>query len=122
VSDLRLEDVLRLVADAEGHRADPFALPTGLFLRVIPADGGPQVHRMTRVSDWRVDLSRLTLLDEVVTSVVERKATIEEARARIKQIIRRPPPWSPLLVFCASVVVSGSASRTDPHSYSSCPG
>lgn len=106
----RLEDVLRLVADVEGHRADPFALPTGLFMRVTSKDGtGPQVHRMTRVSESAVDLFRLTLIDEIVTAVVERKATIDEARARIKQVIRRPPPWSRITVFCASVIVSGAA-------------
>jgi hypothetical protein len=54
-----LEDVMRLIADIERHRADPFALPTGLFLRVMSKDGGgPQVPRMTRVSDWGVDLTR----------------------------------------------------------------
>ena len=32
----RLEDVIRAIAEAEGFRAEPFALPTGLFLRVTP--------------------------------------------------------------------------------------
>jgi uncharacterized membrane protein YjjP (DUF1212 family) len=52
----RLEDVIRAVAEAEGFRAEPFALPTGLFLRVTPkvapAEPQPEVNRMTRVSDW----------------------------------------------------------------------
>lgn len=106
----RLEDVLRAVADVEGQHADPFALPTGLFLRVTSKDGsGPQIVRMSRVKDWGVDLARLTLLDEILTAVIERKATVEEARARIKEAMRRRPPWSPLLVFCASIVLSGAA-------------
>src|ERR1700730_17773567 len=68
----RLEDVIRLIADIEGLRADPFALPTGLFLRVTAKDGsGPQVNRMTRVNDWGVDLSRLTQVDEIFNDVVD---------------------------------------------------
>ncbi len=106
----RLEDVIRLVADIEGHRADPFALPTGLFLRVTAKDGGgPQVFRMTRVSDWGVDLARLTLIDEVFNDVVDRRATIDQARTRIRQIMMRPPEWSPTLVFAMTAAVSGSA-------------
>ncbi|MDF2694095.1 MAG: hypothetical protein K0S65_2478, partial [Labilithrix sp.] len=96
--------------DVEGHRADPFALPTGLFLRVTAKDGGgPQVHRMTRVSDWGVDLARLTLVDEVFNDVVDRRATIEQARARIRAIVARPPEWSDTMVFVSTAVVSGAS-------------
>jgi uncharacterized membrane protein YjjP (DUF1212 family) len=106
----RLEDVLRLVADVEGHRADPFALPTGLFLRVTGRDGsGPQVNRMTRVSDWGVDLTRLTLVDEVFNDVVARRATIEQARNRIRQIVEAPAEWSKAAVFMSTAVLSGAA-------------
>lgn len=105
----RLEDVIRLIAEVEGHRADPFALPTGLFLRVTAKDGGgPQVQRMTRVSDWGVDLTRLTLVDEVFNDVIDRRATIEQARARIRQINLRPPEWSSTLVFVSTTAVSGA--------------
>ncbi|MBX3229850.1 MAG: threonine/serine exporter family protein [Labilithrix sp.] len=105
----RLEDVIRQVAEAEGQRAEPFALPTGLFLRVTGPDGhGHQVHRMSRVRDWGVDLARLTLIDEIFSAVVDRKASIEEARARIREAISLPHPWSKPLVFCATVVLSGA--------------
>jgi uncharacterized membrane protein YjjP (DUF1212 family) len=106
----RLEDVMRLIADIEGYRADPFALPTGLFLRVTSKDGsGPQVQRMTRVSDWGVDLARLTLVDEIFNDVVDRRATIEQARTRIRDCMQRAPEWSPAIVFAATVIVSGAA-------------
>lgn len=106
----RLEDVIRMIADIEGHRADPFALPTGLFLRVTAKDGGgPQVVRMTRVSDWGVDLARLTLVDEIFNDVVDRRTTIEQARVRIRECMEKPPEWSPGVVFAATVVLSGAA-------------
>ncbi len=106
----RLEDVIRLIAAIEGHRADPFALPSGLFLRVTAKDGGgPQVNRMTRVNDWGVDLARLTLVDEVFNDVVARRATIDQARERIREIVKRPAEWSAPLVFVSTAVVSGAA-------------
>jgi uncharacterized membrane protein YjjP (DUF1212 family) len=109
----RLEDVIRAVALAEGCRAEPFALPTGLFLRVMPLVRGeghaPDVHRMARLSDWGVDLERLTLVDAIFNDVVDRKTTIEKARARIREVVKKPPLWSPLLVWAATTVAAGAA-------------
>lgn len=108
----RLEDVIRLVADLEGFRAEPFALPTGLFLRVVPKDVEgpfPEVHRMARLSERGVDLDRLTLVDEIFNDVAARRATIEQARARIRAIPTRPPTWSPALVWAAATALSGAA-------------
>jgi len=109
----RLEDVIRAVAEAEGFRAEPFALPTGLFLRVTPRvrtdETVPEVNRMTRVSDWGVDLGRLTLIDAIFNDVVARRATIEQARARIRAIVKQPHLWSPSLVWAATTVAAGSA-------------
>ena len=109
----RLEDVIRAVAEAEGYRAEPFALPTGLFLRVTPQVRGdepvPEVHRMTRLSDWGVDLGRLTLVDAIFNDVVDRRASIEQARARIRMIVAQPSQWSPALVWAATTTAAGAA-------------
>ncbi len=109
----RLEDVIRAVAEAEGYRAEPFALPTGLFLRVTPKehtyDAVPEVHRMTRLSDWGVDLERLTLVDAIFNDVVDRRASIEQGRARIREVVKRPAAWSPALVWAATTVSAGAA-------------
>lgn len=110
----RLEDVIRLVADLEGFRAEPFALPTGLFLRIVPRERKagevvPEVHRMTRLSDWGVDLARLALVDEIFNDVAAKKSTIERARARIREVVAKPPVWSKTMVWAATTVSSGAA-------------
>lgn len=116
----RLEDVIRAVAEAEGFHAEPFALPTGLFLRVVPKrDPGsslgaipetvPEVHRMTRLSEWQTDLDRLTSIDEIFNDVVARRATIEQARLRIRAVVDRKPVWSSALVWAAATAASASA-------------
>ena len=109
----RLEDVIRAVAESEGYRAEPFALPTGLFLRVVPQirtdEPVPEVHRMTRLSDWGVDLDRLTHVDAIFNDVVDRKTTIEQARARIREVVKKPALWSAPLVWAATTVSAGAA-------------
>lgn len=107
----RLEDVIRLVADVEGHRAEPFAMPTGLFLRVTPKDRSPapEVQRMTRVADWGVDLAKLTAVDAIFNDVAYRRATIEQARARIREVVEAPPEWGPAMVWAATTASSGAA-------------
>lgn len=109
----RLEDVIRTVAEVEGCHAEPFALPTGLFLRVSPRERGtepvPEVHRMTRLSDWGVNLDRLAQVDGIFNDVAYRRSTIEQARARIREIVKRPPLWSPALVWAATTVAAGAA-------------
>ena len=109
----RLEDVIRQVAETEGYRAEPFALPTGLFLRVTPKERSdvpvPEVHRMTRLSEWGVDLDRLTTVDAIFNDVAHRRATIEQARVRIREVVNRPALWSPALVWAATTVASGAA-------------
>lgn len=108
----RLEDVIRVVARAEGYRAEPFALPTGLFLRITPLDGevsAPEVHRMVRIKEWGVDLARLVTVDEIFNDVLAKRSSIEKARARIKEVVAAPPTWSRGVVWLATAVSSGAA-------------
>jgi uncharacterized membrane protein YjjP (DUF1212 family) len=109
----RLEDVIREVADTEGYRAEPFALPTGLFLRVIPKDddrhAAHEVHRMTRLLETSVDLERLTLVDQLFNDVADRKLSIEQARTKIRAIVAKAPVYSAPLVWAASTASSGAA-------------
>jgi len=118
----RLEDVVRLVADVEGFRAEPFVLPTGLWLRVMPAEAAdatgpperipervPEVIRMTRITESRVDLHRLAAVDSIFNDVAERRATIEEARRRIRRVASGPPAWSALQVWVAGTFASAAA-------------
>ena len=64
---------------------------------------------MTRVSDWGVDLGRLTLIDAIFNDVVDRRATVEQARARIRAFVKLPHLWSPALVWTATTVAAGAA-------------
>jgi uncharacterized membrane protein YjjP (DUF1212 family) len=106
----RVEDVLRLVAAAEGFHAEPLALPTALQLGISERVASEaQVHRLIRVNDTGVDLARLVEIDEIFNDVIAHRTTIEKARARIHVVADAPPAYSGALVFAATVVVSGAA-------------
>lgn len=113
----RVEDVIRAVAEREGQRAEPFALPTGLFLRVTPRESSlgdvsaraPEVHRMKRLWPSGVDLGRLAEVDEIFNAVAERELDIHEARVRIRDVVGRAPLYGAGAAFAATVLVSASA-------------
>lgn len=105
----RLEELLVTVARIEGHSADVFAVPTGLFIGLRTPEGEASLTTMVRVSEWTNDLERLVLLDELVNEVVDRTLTIPEARARIREVLRRPPLWSRPAELAAAAASSAGA-------------
>ena len=109
----RVEEVIRVVADLEGFRAQAFAIPTGLFVSVERVDAmGPRaapVLRMVRVKEWGTNLDRLVLVDRIFNDVADRKTPIEEARRRLRELDGRPPPYPGWLRWVAAATVAGAA-------------
>lgn len=102
----RLEELLVTVARHEGHEADVFAVPTGLFIGLRTPNGEPSLTTMVRVSEWTNDLERLSALDELLNEVVDRTLSIPEARQKIRDVLRRPPPWNVGMQLLASAASS----------------
>jgi uncharacterized membrane protein YjjP (DUF1212 family) len=64
---------------------------------------------MVRVKEWGTDLGRLTAVDEIFNDVVDRTATIEEARDRLHTLERKPPPYPRLLQWLATAGLCAAA-------------
>lgn len=106
----RVEALIRVVADLEGHDADAFALPTGLFVTITPREGRrAPVHRMVRAREWRIDLERLLFVDAIFNEVAEGKRTIEAARAALEGLEQAPGGYATLTRWIAVAVTSASA-------------
>jgi uncharacterized membrane protein YjjP (DUF1212 family) len=106
----RVEDVIRLVAQMEGHDAHAFAIPTGLFVTVRRDEAAQSpVIRMTRVRDWGVDLDKLVLVDRIFNDVLDDRVSIREARARLAGLQRRAPLYPPWAAVVATAIASGAA-------------
>lgn len=106
----RIETLVRLVGEIEGHEAEAFALPTGLFVTVTPRGTGiAPVHRMVRLREWGVDLDKLLFVDRVFNEVAADRRTIEDARLALTDVEHRPPPYGPIVSFLATGATSAGA-------------
>lgn len=105
----RLEDVLRTVAQLEGHAAEAFAIPTALFVSLRRGPGRAPVHRMTRVKHWGTNLDRLAQVDAIFNEVAERRLSIVDATQSLRTLEARPLPWPRQLRWVAVALSSASA-------------
>jgi uncharacterized membrane protein YjjP (DUF1212 family) len=105
----RLEEVIRVVAEIEGYAAQAFAIPTGLFLSLTVPGETKSVLRMIRVKEWGTNLDRLVLVDTIFNDVASDRITIKEARKRLLDLDKRPPPYSRALTWVALAAVSSAA-------------
>jgi len=106
----RIEGLVRVVARLEGHVAESFALPTGLFLTVTPNGAAMvPVHRMVRLHDWSVNLDKLLFVDDLFNEVAQDRLPIEQARTRLVAIDARPPVYRPFTFWLAVAATSAAA-------------
>ena len=105
----RLEEVIRVVAEIEGYTAQAFAIPTGLFVSITAPGQTTPVVRMIRVKEWATNLDRLVHVDTIFNDVAADRITIKEARRRLIELDKQPPPYSRGLTWAAMAAVSGAA-------------
>lgn len=105
----RLEQLVREVARLEGYEAHVFAVPTGIFLTLQGGELQAPLFRMIRVEEWSVDLERLMLVDRIVNEVAAHELSIVDARLRLHELDRRPPPYPRALVAAATAGAAGAA-------------
>ncbi len=108
----RLEELLTTLAGREGHFADVFAVPTGLFISLRTPQGQASLTAMVRVTEWANDLERLAELDELMNEVADGELDIPTARLRIREVLKKPPAWSTAWQLFASVASSAGAAVT----------
>jgi uncharacterized membrane protein YjjP (DUF1212 family) len=105
----RVEELIRVVARLEGHDAQTFAVPTGLFVSVSAADAEAPQLRLVRVEDWGVDLDRLSRVDGIFNDVASRKLSIADARKQLRSLGREPGPYPLWLTLLASASATAMA-------------
>jgi len=104
----RLEEVIRVVAEIEGYTAQAFAIPTGLFVSITVPGQTTSVFRMIRVKEWGTNLDRLVLVDAIFNDVAADRITIQQARRRLRDLDKHPPPYSAVSA-AAAVFFRGGA-------------
>lgn len=106
----RVEGAMRKIAALEGYRAESFALPTGLFLNVrAPDPSALPVHRMARVREWSLDLTKLAGVDDVFNRVARGELDLEKATAALAVVSRAKNPY-PRAARWLAIGAAGAAS------------
>jgi len=105
----RLEELLSVVAQREGFSADVFAVPTGLFVGIRTPTGDAPAVSMVRVTEWRIDLERLAVLDGLLHRVIERELSVNDARLELRRLSKQGPWSAPLKLAAAAAASAGAA-------------
>lgn len=107
VSSHRLEATLNRVSERLGLPLQVFGLPTGLFLS-WSGPAGPATTQLLRVQPGRVDLERLSRLDEIADAVIAGTMQPGPAESEVHRILAAPAPRGPLAVVAAHVAASAA--------------
>jgi len=105
----RLEEAMATLAPVLGLEGQFLSTPTSLSA----AFGEPPAQRtfLLRVSPGRIQLGRLTDLDELQSEVIAGRLTPAGATARLAEIVASPPRYGLALTLASAAVASGSAAR-----------
>ncbi|RMH04335.1 MAG: threonine/serine exporter family protein [Planctomycetota bacterium] len=103
----RLEDVLTALSAHLGVRGSFFSTPTALFASFEGA-GADSVH-MQRLESSETDLGKLAELDALFNDVWYGRLGLEEAAARVEQVVVAPPRYGPLTTLASFALASGGA-------------
>jgi uncharacterized membrane protein YjjP (DUF1212 family) len=103
----RIEEALNLVADALGIEAQFLVTPTSIVASV--GEEGSALVFMERVEPGETDLGKLTLLNEVIRSLLTGELSDSRAIDEIQRIVEAPPRYGPALTVLAFTVASGGA-------------
>ena len=112
----RLESLIRAIAALEGHQAEVFAVPTGVWMSIRPKGetdpGGAKEEpfvRLRRVKEWGVDLARLAMADRIFNDVLERKCDLATARKKIREVEAAPPAYPEPVRWLALAAAAGAS-------------
>src|SRR6266404_8995008 len=105
----RLESAMNRILNRLGLNGHFFAMPTGVLISF----GLPEEHRtsLIRIEPGEVDLEKQSLLDELVTDIVDGKVSAVEGIRRVDEIVSAESRYGTLLTVVAFGLSSCAASR-----------
>lgn len=104
-----LEGALERIAQRLGIEAQFFATPTSVYAAF--GSGPEQRLVLERLEPGRVNLEKLSLLDELLDGVLAGRVPIAELSSRLRRIVERPRRYGGLVTALGYAAASGSAAR-----------
>jgi len=101
-----LQDQIAACAAGLGVQVESFVLPTSVQLNLETPSGSRTAF--IPISNNRVDLEILALLQEIAVDVGNGRMTPEEGRLRIQTLVMRPPRFPVILNLLAGLLCTGA--------------
>jgi uncharacterized membrane protein YjjP (DUF1212 family) len=98
-SSNRVEALCTQLGKSWGFDIDVLAIPTGVW--IVARHDNQIYYELTRVKSWKVDLKRLSELNDLVESIYAKKVSTVEARLYLDSISRSKPPYPTWLAHLA---------------------
>lgn len=104
----RVEEVVDLLGEKTGERAQLFAVPTALIFTF--GEGKNQAVQVQRTRPGDFDLGRLAELESMIRNLGRARPSLSRASKSMKEVLRRPEYYSSAQVLLAFGLVSSSVS------------
>lgn len=88
----RVEETIRYLAAAYGVQVECMVTPTGLTISV---GGEDSITRIARIHKRSINLTKVTLLNELSRELVKHNVDLEHARMRVEDIREAPATFNP---------------------------
>jgi uncharacterized membrane protein YjjP (DUF1212 family) len=103
-SSNRVELLVRLLGETWAINLDVAALPTAVWISA--RRDGQQIMELVRVRTWRVDLEKLSALNDLVDALTCASISLKEAHTKLTQILKQKPPYPAPLNIVAGATAS----------------
>lgn len=105
----RVEYNMVLCSEAMGIYASYSSMPTSLTITFGSPDLAGSITRSLRLEQSLVECGKMYLLDRLIDKIAKEKYTLQEARDKLNEILKRPPHYHFLTKIGATAISSGAA-------------
>lgn len=105
----RVEYNMVLCSEAMGIYASYSSMPTSLTITFGSPELLGSVTKSLRIEQSLLECGKMYLLDRLIDKIAKDKITLEDARIKLDQILKRPPHYHYISKICATATSSGAA-------------
>jgi uncharacterized membrane protein YjjP (DUF1212 family) len=104
-SSNRVELLCTKIGKLWGFEVEVLAIPTGVW--IVARKDGEAFQELTRIRSWRVDLGRLSAINDLVEQLQTQRVSIDEVQKRLTTILSQQHPYPAWVMTLAAAGSSG---------------
>jgi len=104
-SSNRVERLCTKIGNLWEFEVEVLAIPTGVW--IVARKDGEAVQELTRIRSWRVDLGRLSAINDLVEHLQTQRVSIDDVQKRLASILTEKHPYPAWVMTLAAAGSSG---------------